>query len=388
MINRRTFLASAAATLTATRLRAAEPRYRAAIIGHTGKGDYGHGLDLVFANRPNIEVVAIADPHPQGRASALARCSAGRAYADWRDMLAKEKPQLVSVAPRQTTYRSDMLLAALEGGAHILSEKPFVRTPADGDAVLSLANRKGLKIAVMHQMRMAPSVVHLKKKIDQGLVGDLLEMRAWGKQDRRAGGEDLVVLGVHLFDLMRLFAGEPVWCTSRVLEKGREATAADVKTAGEDLGPILGDEIDAQFAFDKGVLASFTSRSRLAAYSGYWGIELIGSKGAARILADIWPKVLVKQPGQWTEAGRADQWRPMPDDPSATAAPAQRSTDVANARIVDDWLAAITENRDPACSGRNGARAVEMLMAIWRAALTVTRVSFPLANRDHALKSR
>ena len=385
-MDRRGFLAGVGAMVVGGRaLAAEEQKLRAAIIGHTGKGDYGHGLDVIFNGRPEIEVVAIADPHEAGRAKAAQRCGAKRQYARWEEMLETEKPHLVSIAPRQTTFRRPMLLGALAAGAHVICEKPLVQTPADGDEVLALAARKGLKIAVPHQMRLAPAVVHLKKRMEEGLLGDLLEMRAWGKQDRRSGGEDLVVLGVHLFDLMRLFAGDPAWCTARVLEKGRDATLADAKAAGEDLGPVLGDEIDAQFAFAGGVLGTFTSRARMNGYSGYWGIELIGSKGAARILADIWPRVLVMRAGRWENVGRADEWKQMADDPAARATPAERGVGPANERVVNDWLAAIRENREPVCSGANGAKAVEMVMAIWRAGLSGGRVKLPLVERGHVL---
>ena len=37
-------------------------KYKAAIIGHTGQGDYGHGLDVVYVDMPDVEVVAVADP--------------------------------------------------------------------------------------------------------------------------------------------------------------------------------------------------------------------------------------------------------------------------------------------------------------------------------------
>src|SRR6476646_6528518 len=41
---------------------AAHETLRAAIIGHTGRGDYGHGLDVLFNGVPGVQVVAIADP--------------------------------------------------------------------------------------------------------------------------------------------------------------------------------------------------------------------------------------------------------------------------------------------------------------------------------------
>ena len=79
----------------------------------------------------------------------------------------------------------------------------------------------------------------------------------------RTGGEDLVVLGCHIFDLARLFAGDAHWCTAWIRQSAHDATLADVKgsAGGEGIGPILGDEINAQFGMDDGVLLSFTSRN-------------------------------------------------------------------------------------------------------------------------------
>jgi predicted dehydrogenase len=360
-------------------------KWRAAVIGHTGKGDYGHGMDTIFLGREDVEVVAVADVDEGGREKAIGRCGAKRAYADFREMLEKERPGLVSVAPRMTGERKGMLLAALSAGAHVVSEKPFVRAPVDGDEVLKLATEKRLRTAVAHQMRVAPTVMHLKKRIGEGLIGDLLEIRAFGKQDQRAGGEDMVVLGTHLFDLMRLFAGDPLWCSADVRQGGREAKIADARTAGEDIGPILGDEIVAQFALADGVVASFTSRAKMREMTGHWGVELVGSKGAARILADISPRVMVRGAGKWEDSGRTDQWRPLDDDPALKMPPEQRTTAAQNGRVRDDWLAAIGAGREPACGGRNGAWAVEMVHGVWRAGLSGGRVPFPLRERGHAL---
>lgn len=382
MIDRRRFLVGACASVAAANWAdGEEQRLRAAIIGHTGRGGYGHGMDALFTGRGGIELVAVADADEKGLAAAVKRCSAQRGYADFREMIEKERPALVSIAPRTTAERRDMLLAAVGAGAHVVCEKPFVRTPADGDEILSLAEKKKVKIAVMHQMRLAPASVHLKKKIDTGLIGDLLEIRSWGKQDQRAGGEDLLVLGVHLFDLMRLFASQPKWCSAQVLQDGHDVKAEDWRLAGEEIGPILGDEIEAQFAFDKGVWATFTSRAKLRDVLGHWGMELVGSRGRARIFADIWPSVLVNLNDKAGEL-----WKPLDDDPSFKATPVDREVGPADARVVDDWLAAIKENRQPSCSGMNAAKAIEMVMAVWRAGIARGRMEFPLKERGHPLQ--
>lgn len=403
-IPRRTFLAGSLAipALAAiARAGAADDKpsgdaLTAAVIGHTGRGEYGHGMDLIFNDVPGVRVVAVADPVEAGRAKAAARCRAERQYADYREMLANERPNLVCVAPRWSEHHAEMALAAIAAGAHVFMEKPFTVTCAEADAVLAAAaggrspepDKAAVRICVAHQMRLAPSVVHLKKRIDEGLIGDLQQIRAFGKQDARAGGEDLLVLGVHLFDLMRLFAGDPLWCTARVLHEGRDITPADARAVKEQIGPVAGDNIFAQFAFANGVTAAYTSRAGMRDQSGHWGVELIGSKGSARILADIWPSVRVMTPGKWTPEGRTDEWRVLPDDPDANAPPERRSTILANRRLVDDWLAAIREKREPTCSGRNAAWGLEMVMAVWHAGLTGARIALPLQDRAHPLRVR
>ena len=386
--SRRTFLTGSAAVLGSLAgglpLRGedgpAPGALRAAVVGHTGRGDYGHGLDVIFNDVPGVTVVALADPDEAGRAKAATRCGAARQYANYREMLEKEKPELVSIAPRHTDQHRDMALAAIAAGGHLIMEKPIATDPAEADEILAAADAAKRKVAVAHQMRLAPRIARLKRSIGDGLIGDLLHVEAWGKQDQRAGGEDMMVLGTHLFDLIRLFAGDPQWCTARVLQSGKEISKADARPAGEAIGPVAGDEIFAQFAFPDGVNATFNSRGRLREVAGSWGIELTGSKGSVRLLTAIEPHVLVSPAGKWEPAGRSDQWRPLDGMPGSDDA-----FPPANRRVVDDWLEAIRADREPVCSGRNAAAAVEMVMAVYQAALSGARVAMPLADRKHPL---
>lgn len=384
--SRRRFLLTAAALAAPACLRAADaPKLKAAVLGATGRGDYGHGMDLVFNDRPNIELVAVADANPAGLEKMAAKLKAPRSYADYRELLDKERPQLVSIAPRQSDQHHAMALAAIAVGAHIYMEKPFMPTLTEADEVLAAADKQGVKIAVAHQMRLAPSVVHLKQRIAAGLLGELLEIRAWGKQDARAGGEDMIVLGTHLFDLMRLFAGDAQWCSARVTQVGRDITTADARVMKDNVGPIAGDEVSAQFGFANGVTGSFTSRGKLREQAGPWGLELIGSKGAAKLSANIPPQVFVLQTAGWKPDGKADEWRKLPDDPTLNAPASTQGFPAANARLMDDLLEAIAKNRAPECSGHNAMKAIELVMAVYHAALSAKRVPLPLTNRKHPL---
>lgn len=375
------------------RPRAAEARsdpraaFRAAVIGHTGRGDYGHELDRAFEGFAEVQVVAVADPVERGRAAAARRSGALRQYADYREMLTNEQPQLVVVAPRWTEEHHAMGMAALQAGAHLLIEKPITPTLAEADDLLAEAARRHLRIAVAHQMRLSPGITHLKQRLAEGLIGELAQIRAWGKQDRRAGGEDLLVLGTHIFDLVRLLVGDPLWCTARVLDHGRDLRADDGRQATEAIGPVGGDNIDAQFAFANGVMAFFTSRGDLRETTAHWGLELIGSKGVVRILLDIDPAVYVLRPGRWTPTGKTNRWDRLESDPTLNAPPNQRGFGAANRRVVADWLEAIRSEREPACSGRDAMKALEMIMAVYHAALSGGRVAFPLSERRHPLRS-
>ena len=394
-LTRRQFLrqsltcAAAAATtlpLSAADSSAGGHRLRGVIIGHTGQGNYGHSLELVFQGRDNITLTALADPDASGRAKAAARTGAQRTYADYRQMLEQERPQLAVVAPRCTGEHHAMALAALRAGAHVYLEKPITQTLAEADELLSAASSSGLRIAVAHQMRLAPGVLFIQQRIKAGLIGPLREMRAHGKQDRRAGGEDLIVLGVHAFDLMRFFAGEPLWCSARVSQAGHELTLADAHPATEDIGPVAGDDVFAQFAFGNGVNATFISRAQAPGFAEPYSLQLIGTKGAIKILLGLVPAIYALKQGNWTVQGQASEWRPLDGDPTSGLSAAQKSVEGANARVVDDWLAAIAASREPVCNGYAGMKALEMAMAVFAAGLSRQRVEFPLKNRNHPLR--
>jgi len=127
-------------------------------------------------------------------------------------------------------------------------EKPMTETVAEADAILAAAEKKGARIVVAHVRRYTSGFRQIKALLEEGFVGAMREVRIQGKQDARAGGEDLIVLGTHDFDLMRYYFGDPLWCSANVRQAGKEVTASEVRRGNE---PILvaGDTIHASFAF-------------------------------------------------------------------------------------------------------------------------------------------
>ena len=172
-------------TLTAGRRSnagAAGGKYRVAVIGRTGRGNYGHGLDIVWSEIEQAEIVAVADSDPEGLAAAARRLNAPRSYADYRQMLEKERPQIVSVAPRWLDCHRDMVLACAESGCHVLLEKPMCQSLEQADEMVAAFEKRNLKLAIAHQTRYSPALVHVQKVIADGLLGDILELRAGARR--------------------------------------------------------------------------------------------------------------------------------------------------------------------------------------------------------------
>ena len=353
-------------------------KYRAAVIGHTGRGNYGHNLDTVYLSMPEIELVAVADADPGGAAAAGARLgiSPDNCYRDYRQMLAQEKLDLVSVAPRWLDQHHDMVIAVAEAGVRgIFCEKPFARTLAEADAMIAACDRAGTKITVAHQSRVQQFAHKLKELLADGLIGQVKEVHSAGKQDHRGGGQDLMVLGTHTLDLLCFLFGRPRWVQAYILQDGHDAGPQDARQGDEEIGPILGDHLQATYAFEKGIIGTFLSRRRTVRPGPRpGGLEIYGTEG---ILVHRDGYVLHYPHPNWTPALTEPTW-------SVVLKPYSPGFDLLNALMVRDLVAAIEEDRDPIASGRDARWALEMILGVY-AAHRHGRTRLPLADRTHPL---
>lgn len=386
-LNRRTFLTAMGAVAIGAgvaRGDAAPKRYRACVIGDTDHGGYGHNLHRLWALRDDIDVVALADPHEQAREYYKQEANAQRTYADYREMLAQEKPELVVIGPRWTVNHKEYLLACAEAGAHGIIEKPLSVDLAEADEIITTMAAKNLKWAVAFNFRASPVVRHLRKKIvEEGLIGRVLEMRGRGKEDARSGGEDLIVLGVHVFDLMQYFAGEPEWCEAEILMDERAVGPADVREASEPLGPVVGDTVHARYGFANGVRGYFSSVKGADGGGGRWGLDIYGTKGIATIRMTPIPHVRLFASGAWTEDNTTSIWSSIADEPTVDVG----ESPVGHYKpIVDDLIDSIENNHAPFTGLEGGRDAHQMCQAAFEAVVTGGRVALPLVKRDHPLK--
>ncbi len=360
--------------------------YRVAIIGRTGKGDYGHGIDTVWLDFPGrAKIIAIADENGDGRAAASRRLHCDKTYADFRLMIEREKPDIVAIGDRWLDQHAAMVIAAANAKAHILLEKPICPSLEQADAMIDACDRNHVHCAIAHQTRHTKRAERVRELISQGKIGEILELRGRGKEDHRGGGEDLMVLGTHVLDLMRYFVGDPKWCFARISEKSQIATKQAIRPGGEGMGPVLGDRIHATYGFEKGIIGSFSTYKAKDGAGSRFGLTIHGSKGTILLgTGGLPPAFLVEDPS-WGMKGQA-KWQPV-NSAGLNVPETQKdaSLGAGNRLIVEDLFEAIEKDRPPLGSLRDGRWALEMILAPYASHLANAPVDFPLAQRGHPL---
>lgn len=383
--SRRTFLKTSLTALPVLPLLRAQTtsdatrRYRAAIVGHTGGGEFGHGYDRLFTGLEDVAVTAVADPDDSGARRAAERSGAVRTYRDYREMFAAERPDLVCLATRHPASHLEIALAAMDHAKGIFTEKPMTETLPQADALCLAAAEAGVKVAVAHNRRYDEEFTRARALIADGFAGEIREVNMHGKQDSRAGGEDMIVLGTHDFDFLRWCFGDPLWCSATVTTEGRDVGRTDVRRGSEPMR-VAGDTIHAQFGFRDGLVARWSSVTTKDDWTTRrfrrerWAFEILGSKRIVAWQSGIGFRFL-DSPFHLHPDAPAD-WQPLPD------APASSPGGIAPAR---DLIAAVEEGGRPRCSAEDGRWTIEMLAAVYQAHFRGSRVSFPLEDRSDPL---
>jgi predicted dehydrogenase len=358
---------------------------RVAVIGRTGRGDYGHGIDTVWADVPATNVVAVADDDRDGLAKAAKRLAVDWAYADYRAMLDEVKPDIVAIAPRWVDRHRDMAVAAADRGIHIFMEKPFCRTLAEADEMVAACERTHTRLAIAHQTRYSPKIEVVRRMIAEGKIGRVLEFRGRGKEDHRGGSEDLFVLGSHIMDLIRNFGGDPLWCFASILEDKRPICRDDVIDGPEGLGPLAGDTVRAMFGLPDGETAYFNSH-RNAGQGARFGLMIFGTLGMIEIQTGYLPVVKYLADPKWSPGRSGAAWQDVSSAGLGMPEPlADGSAHAGNKAAVEDLIAAIRENRDTKCNAYDARATIEMIMAVFESRRVGGPVRLPLANRQHPL---
>ena len=359
---------------------------RTAIIGHTGRGSYGHGLDLAFVGVEGAAIVALSDPDEAGRQAALEKTGATTGYADYREMLRLEQPDIAVVASREIGDHLDMVLAAAANGAHIYLEKPAAAAPAQVDQMIAACERSQRLLVVAHPWRGHPPIQQVALPLlKSGKIGEPRLARIYGMGGAHGGDQLFLDLYPHFFDFLWQLCGAPLWCHAHITQDGRSVEPADLKPGVEGMGLVAGNGSRAYYAFAGGFAADFESYQGDGIENPY-RIDIHGTAGTLSL-----PGPMSNQPDIYyhplANPGLiGDQrWEIVASEPP----PDEHKWHNAHQRMAASMIA-LLRGEEPEWELVQGANArlyLEMAMAAHASHMAGARVSLPLPTADNPFDS-
>jgi scyllo-inositol 2-dehydrogenase (NADP+) len=187
-------------------------------VGIIGQGRSGRNIHgNLLAKIPGFyRIAAVADSLEERRKLAVEeyRCST---YAGWQEMVENESLDLVvNASPSHQHF--PITLELLERGLHVLCEKPLAKTEEEVDRLIEASERHGAVLAVFQQSRYMPAYVQLRKVIDSGVLGRIVQIdfanngfsRRWDWQTLQSNhGGNLLNTGPHPLDqALQLFGND------------------------------------------------------------------------------------------------------------------------------------------------------------------------------------
>jgi predicted dehydrogenase len=266
-------------------------------------------------------------------------------------------------------------------------EKPFCRTLKECDAVVNALDKRHLKLGIAHISQYSPVLATVLKLVGDGVIGDVLEIRGRGKEDNRGGGEDLWVLGSHVFGLMRSFAGgNAVSCYATVMQDGKPVTKGHVREGAERIGPLAGDHIQSTYAFPKGITGYFASRRNMAGKPTRFAVQVFGSKGVIEIESGYLVKADVLRDSSWSPGRTGSKWEPITSAGIGKPEPrTDGSYEGGHVAAIRDLIEAVEKDRDTKCTARDCTAIIEMIAAVFESHRMSKPVELPLKTRANPL---
>jgi predicted dehydrogenase len=313
---------------------------------------YVHNL----AALPGVNLLGVAD-EAAARGREFAERYGTHFFESYLDLL-QEKPDGVVICSENSRHRPLAELAAAEG-VHVLCEKPLATTLEDARAIVATCRQAGVLLMTAFPMRFSAPLLEIKARLEAGEFGQVYcfnatnqgelptKHRSWFVDPQLAGGGAIMDHTVHLVDIMRWFLGSEV---SQVYAQANRVFYADeveVETGALEM-----------LTFQNGVFASIDASWCRPPYWPTWGgltFEMVTERGA--VIVDAFKQNLTVYNQRW----QRPLWYYWGSD--------------ANQAMLAEFVAAIREERQPAVTGQDGLRAVEVALAAYRSAATGQPVS-------------
>lgn len=318
------------------------------VVGHSAVMlPYAHMA--CYREVPEVEVVAAADPYPEQREAFRQRWGVDRMYVDYREMLEKEKPDIVSVATSAKPRPGIVIDCARAGVRAIYAEKPIALSLAEADAMIAACREHEVTLAIGCTRCWDPYWNKARELIDTGEIGTVLQVTAYGQAGLSHNGS-------HLLTLVRYLAGGQVRWVFGEME-------SDEKAASDD--DLMG---NGYLAFDNGARA-FVRTCPIGGAN--WEFEVVGERGRIRSLANgadfEWWQV--------SGGGRAE--------PSRRVFPRPQRIQSPGVRAIQDLISCLESGKEPNCTGEDARAALEVAIALRESHRRGgARVDLPLADRS------
>lgn len=296
---------------------------------------------------PGVEFIGIADKD-KARGKLFSQHFNTPLFETYEALL-DAKPDGVVICS-ENVYHRPLVEMAANAGVHILCEKPLATSVEDAQAIVDACQQAGVKLMTAFPMRFSTPLVEVKKMLDNNGLGKVYavngtnqgecpkHLRAWFVDKNLAGGGAITDHTVHLADVLRWYL------QSEVVEVFAEenyilyAGEADVETGGLVM-----------LTFANGTIASIDCSWSKPPYYPTWGglsMDLIGEKGLVTVNA--FKQVMTV----YSHSRQRPAYSYWGSD--------------ANQAMINDFIAALREDRAPQVSGEDGLRAVEIVAAAYR----------------------
>lgn len=330
---------------------------------------------IAAAKKNKLEFVGICDIVPECMQDKAVKLELGdvHQYTDYKELLEKEKPELVAIATESGEH-AHIALDCIEAGCNLIIEKPIALSLKDADAIIDAAKRKGVKVCANHQNRFNKSVQKIREALAKERFGRLLygtahirwcRDREYYSQAKWRGtweqdGGALMNQCIHNIDLLRWMMGdeidEVVGMTDRLKHPYIEC---------EDLGLAL-------------------IRFKNGAYGIVEGTTNIYPKNLEETLYIFGENGTVKAGGQ--SVNIIEEWRfaDMLDEPEEVKAQFNENPPnvygFGHDPLYTDVIDAIENDRLPYVDAEAGKRALELVLAIYKSAAEGKPVKLPLSE--------
>jgi predicted dehydrogenase len=270
-------------------------RFRYAVVGTRFWAEGFHLPGL--AARDDVELAALCGRDRAHAQSVADKFSIPHIYADWREMISREKLDGVAIATPNRLHHP-IALAAVDAGLDVICEKPLALNAVQAHEMLARANGRRCKHLVMFDYRAMPAARRAKELIDTGFVGRVFHILAtyqhasyldpagpfaWRMSKAESGTGVLGDLGSHIIDLTRWWIGEFArvagHLTTFTRQRPQPLSAERVSVDADDAASFIAEMRD-------GAQAVFHVSKMAIGRGNAVSLQVFGSEGALVLDAD------------------------------------------------------------------------------------------------------